>query len=144
MRKWSLVINNDGNKNILPVLLKGTRDKTGGLSEWRCPKQGYKRDNHCIDVTMYYYVYITTNPTKTTLYTGVTNDLARRMAEHRENRGNPGSFTGKYHCYKLLYYETFQNINDAISREKEIKLMKHDQKIALIQNQNPRMGFLWF
>ncbi|MDJ1500214.1 GIY-YIG nuclease family protein [Xanthocytophaga agilis] len=73
---------------------------------------------------MSYYVYIITNPTKTTLYTGVTNDLARCMAEHRENRGNPASFAGKYHCYKLLYYETFQNINDARGQRRRMFLLE--------------------
>ncbi|MDJ1495872.1 GIY-YIG nuclease family protein [Cytophagaceae bacterium DM2B3-1] len=93
---------------------------------------------------MSYYVYIITNPGKTTLYTGVTNDLERRLAEHRANRGNNASFAGKYYCYKLLYYEIVQNIHDAISRESEIKLMNHSTKVALIQKENPKMDFIWF
>lgn len=92
---------------------------------------------------MAYYVYIVTNPTKTTLYTGVTNNLLKRLAEHRANRGNPSSFAGKYHCYKLIYYETFQFVKGAIVREKEIKLMGRSEKENLIKQQNPKMGFIW-
>jgi putative endonuclease len=51
--------------------------------------------------------------------TGVTNDLLKRLAEHRSNRGNPSSFAGKYYCYKLLYYEAFQFVKDALVREKK-------------------------
>lgn len=68
-----------------------------------------------------YYVYITSNPGKTTFYIGVTNNLYRRLAEHYENRGKAGSFAGKYYCYNLLYYEEVQFIQDAIAREKELK-----------------------
>jgi putative endonuclease len=68
-----------------------------------------------------YYIYITTNPAKTVLYTGVTNNIARRMQEHYENRGKKETFAGKFYCYNLIYWERFSHINDAISREKEIK-----------------------
>ncbi|WP_317133067.1 GIY-YIG nuclease family protein [Adhaeribacter soli] len=70
---------------------------------------------------LHFFVYIVTNPTKTVLYTGVTNDLADRIQQHYQNRGNKTTFTGRYHCYNLLYYETFSGIEQAISREKEIK-----------------------
>lgn len=66
-----------------------------------------------------YFVYIVTNPTKTVLYTGVTNDLTTRLQQHYENRGNKSSFAGKYFCYNLLYWERFQYIDHAIEREKE-------------------------
>lgn len=52
-----------------------------------------------------YYVYIATNPTKTVLYTGVTNNLQQRMFQHYENRGKPETFAGKYYCYNLIYFE---------------------------------------
>ena len=67
-----------------------------------------------------YYVYIMTNKWDTVLYTGVTNDLKRRLYEHREKlvRG----FTRKYKIVKLLYYEVFDDPEDAINREKQIKL----------------------
>jgi putative endonuclease len=69
-----------------------------------------------------YYVYITTNPGKKVLYTGVTNDLTRRLQEHYNNRDKTNSFVGKYYCYKLIFYEYHTDINQAIRREKEIKI----------------------
>lgn len=89
-----------------------------------------------------YFVYITTNPAKTVLYTGVTNDLQRRLIEHPENKGKPNSFAGKFYCYNLIYYERHTNINHAIEREKEIKLMNRSAKEELIKSLNPKMHFL--
>ena len=83
-----------------------------------------------------YFTYITTNPRKTIFYVGMTNDLERRLAEHRENRGKPETFAGKYYCYKLVYYERHANVNHAIEREKEIKLMSKETKEQLIKNEN--------
>jgi putative endonuclease len=54
---------------------------------------------------MAYCVYITTNPAKAVLYIGVTNDLARRLGQHYENRGSKETFAGRYFCYNLLYFE---------------------------------------
>ena len=68
-----------------------------------------------------YYIYIVTNPERTVLYTGVTNNLSQRLIEHWVNKGNSKTFAGKYYCYNLIYYEDFQYINNAIAREKEIK-----------------------
>ncbi len=67
-----------------------------------------------------YCVYIVTNKNKTVLYTGITNDLRRRLEEHETSiiPFNSYSFAGKYNAYLLLYYETFENIMDAIAREK--------------------------
>jgi putative endonuclease len=90
----------------------------------------------------YYYVYITTNPGKTTYYVGFTNNLERRLEEHYENKGNRKTFAGRYYCYNLLYYETFLYVKQAICREKEIKLMKREVKIELIKVMNPAMNFL--
>ena len=90
----------------------------------------------------YYYVYIATNPGKSVLYTGVTSDLKRRVSQHRESRGKQSSFAGKYYCYKLVYYEAYSDVRDAISREKAIKNMSRELKEALIQERNPRWNVL--
>lgn len=89
-----------------------------------------------------YYVYIVTNPGKTVLYTGVTNDLDIRIAEHFMNRGKPETFAGKYYCYNLLYCEHFQSINSAIAREKEIKGWTRKKKLELIETENPMLKIL--
>ncbi|MFC5271588.1 GIY-YIG nuclease family protein [Adhaeribacter terreus] len=91
---------------------------------------------------LHFFVYILTNPNKTVLYTGVTNDLEIRLAQHYQNRGDKSSFTGKYHCYKLLYFETFPGIEQAIAREKEIKGWTRAKKEALIASTNPNWEFL--
>jgi len=82
------------------------------------------------------YIYIITNRNHTVLYTGVTNDLFRRIAEHKE-RVSPKSFSSRYHCNKLVYYECFQSIVEAISREKQIKAGSRKKKIDLINSINP-------
>lgn len=89
-----------------------------------------------------YYVYIITNPGKTVLYTGVTNNLKLRLQQHRENRGKPGTFAGRYYCHKLVYYETHGDVRQAIARAKEIKNMSREKKEKLIRTQNPRWNFL--
>jgi putative endonuclease len=89
-----------------------------------------------------YYVYITTNPGKTVLYTGVTNNLQRRIYEHYQKRGNKESFTGRYYCYKLIYYEYYTEINQAINREKEIKNLSRRKKEELIKTKNPNWNYL--
>ncbi len=82
-----------------------------------------------------YYVYIMTNNSGT-LYTGVTNDLERRVAEHRSKlqRG----FTEKYNISRLMYYEAVSSINSAIAREKQIKSWRRSKKIDLVASFNPR------
>lgn len=57
-----------------------------------------------------YFVYITTNPGKTVYYVGMTNDLERRLIEHRQNKGKPETFAGRYYCYNLIYYERHTNL----------------------------------
>jgi putative endonuclease len=90
-----------------------------------------------------YYVYITTNPTKTVLYTGVTNDLDRRMSEHLDDcNGERSTFAGKYFCYNLIYYEYYAQIEWAIAREKQIKRWGRSKKEALIARFNPDWRFL--
>jgi putative endonuclease len=89
-----------------------------------------------------YYVYILTNKNKNVLYTGVTNDLKRRVWEHLNQQDNKKSFTYRYNCFFLVYYEEHRNINRAIEREKEIKGWKRFKKENLIDNFNPGWKFL--
>jgi len=89
-----------------------------------------------------FFVYIITNPAKTVLYIGMTNDLERRLIEHYWNKGNPGTFAGKYYCYNLLYEERYQYVNDAIDREKELKKWSRKKKDKLIADANPDWDFL--
>jgi len=89
-----------------------------------------------------YFIYIVTNPERTVLYTGVTNNLEIRLAEHYFNRGNSKTFAGKFYCYNLVHYEEFQFINDAIAREKELKGWRRAKKEALIKTKNPDWTFL--
>ena len=83
-----------------------------------------------------YYVYILTNRKQGVLYTGVTNDLERRMYEHK-NKLIPG-FASKYNLKKLVYFEESIDVNAAITREKQIKGWLRKKKIALIESVNPR------
>lgn len=69
------------------------------------------------------------------LYTGVTNHLRRRVAEHRA--GSPGSFTARYSVTKLVYWETFPSPSPAIAREKEIKSWTREKRLRLIEESNP-------
>ncbi len=87
------------------------------------------------------YVYIMTNKSKTVLYTGVTNDLCRRIFEHQTHK-NPGSFTSKYQCYYCVYFEEFTDIEAAISREKSIKQLSRGKKESLIKGVNPEWKVL--
>ena len=82
-----------------------------------------------------YYVYIMSNKNNTTLYTGVTNEIERRVSEHKS--GLIPGFTKKYNCNKLVYYEVFSDINQAIDREKQIKGGSRKKKLLLIERLNP-------
>jgi putative endonuclease len=81
-----------------------------------------------------YCVYIMTNKSNKVLYTGVTNDLKRRIYEHKEKLVD--GFTRKYNINKLVYYEVFENIDGAIVREKQIKSGSRQKKIVLINSMN--------
>jgi putative endonuclease len=81
-----------------------------------------------------YYVYIMSSLSRT-LYTGVTNNLERHVAEHKARR--PGSFTARYNVTKLVYSEEFDDISQAIGRQSEIKQMARSTKIGLIESTNP-------
>jgi putative endonuclease len=89
-----------------------------------------------------YFTYITTNPDKSTLYVGMTNDLERRMKEHFENRGDPKTFAGRYFCYNLVYWERHEIPTHAIEREKEIKKWRREKKEELINSLNPEWNTL--
>ncbi|APG60138.1 GIY-YIG nuclease family protein [Christiangramia salexigens] len=90
-----------------------------------------------------YYLYITTNNKKTVLYTGITNNLAKRIDQHYyESKNDKRSFAGKYNCYHLIYYECFNDPNEAILREKTIKKWRREKKDKLIQKFNPDWKFL--
>ena len=89
-----------------------------------------------------YYVYILTNKVKTVLYTGVTNDLKTRLYWHRNPEAISKSFTTKYQCFYLLFYENFQDIETAIQREKQIKGWTRKKKDDLISGFNSSWRFL--
>jgi len=88
-----------------------------------------------------YFVYILTNKYNKVLYVGVTNNLIRRVYEHK-NKLIIG-FTSKYNINKLVYYESFPSVFDAIKREKEIKGWKREKKFALINSFNPKWKDLY-
>ena len=90
-----------------------------------------------------YYVYILTNKRKTVLYIGVTNNLNTRLQFHKENNSlNKNAFTSKYKCFYLIYYEHYNDINVAISREKQIKGWTRIKKEQLINELNSQWKFL--
>ena len=91
-----------------------------------------------------YFVYILTNATRV-LYVGVTNDLYRRVWQHREGTGS--QFASHYHLSWLVYYESHPDVLDAIDREKQIKRWRREKKIWLIELMNPKWRDLaeeWF
>ena len=81
-------------------------------------------------------VYIITNSSHTTIYTGVTSELLYRIQDHR-NKKYPKSFSAKYNLNKLVFYESFHSIEEAIAREKQIKSGSRGKKLKLINNFNP-------
>ena len=83
------------------------------------------------------YVYLVTNPTRTVLYIGVTNDLSRRLFEHSSSRGEAGKFTGRYQVDLLVYFEICPDPTQAIAREKQLKGWTRAKKEALISAFNP-------
>ncbi len=80
------------------------------------------------------YIYFLTNKNNTTLYVGVTNNLVRRIYQHKQKRVS--GFTKKYNLVKLVYFETFDSIVDAIAREKQIKAGSRKKKEELIESIN--------
>ena len=90
----------------------------------------------------HYYVYILTNKTNRVLYIGITNNLVRRVWEHKEKLV-PG-FTAKYKVTKLVYYEVFNSPEEAIAREKQLKGWLRSKKIELINRFNPEWRDLYY
>ncbi len=82
------------------------------------------------------YCYILTNKNKTVLYIGATNDLQRRITEHK-NGAYSNSFTKRYNCYLLVYFEEFDLVKDAFDREKQLKAGNIKRKEDLINSKNP-------
>ena len=94
---------------------------------------------------MTYYVYILANKTNSTVYIGMTNDLMQRLQEHRNDMIE--GFTKTYHVHKLVYYESFSDVEEAIAREKQLKGWRRARKDALIEGKNPTWEDLagdWF
>ena len=86
------------------------------------------------------YVYIVSNKNRTTLYIGVTSDLTNRVSSHSEGKGS--EFTKRYNLTDLLYYEEFDDIRDAITREKQLKNWRREWKFNLIKEMNPDLKTL--
>ena len=91
---------------------------------------------------MEYYVYILSNKLNTTIYTGITKDLIRRVYEHKHHT-DPGSFTARYDVTKLVYYESTSDVNAAIEREKQIKGWSRKRKNKLVESKNPSWAELY-
>jgi len=85
--------------------------------------------------TKNYFIYIATNKTNTVLYTGITNNLVKRIYQHKNKIVS--SFSSKYNINKLVYYEVFQDVNDTIKREKQIKAGSRKKKLELVKKMNP-------
>ena len=88
-----------------------------------------------------YYIYILTNNSNGTLYIGVTNNLVRRIYEHKSKYVD--SFSKKYSLKKLVYYEIYDDVQIAIAREKYLKKARRDYKLNLINNFNPEWSDLY-
>ena len=87
------------------------------------------------------FVYILTNPGRTVFYIGVTNNLSRRIHEHREKMVE--GFSKKYNCTNIVYYEFHETIKAAIVREKQLKNWRREWKLNLIRESNPELRDLW-
>ena len=87
---------------------------------------------------MTYYVYILTNKNKNVLYVGVTNDLIRRIYEHKHHMDKE-SFTSKYNVVNLVYFEETSDVKSAIEREKQLKSWSRMKKFMLVKEKNPTM-----
>lgn len=88
-------------------------------------------------ILMTYSVYIVSNSKRNVFYIGVTNNLERRVREHKQSTGSV--FTSKYRCFYLVYYEKYRDVRNAIAREKQLKNWHRQWKLDLIQKENPTM-----
>ena len=104
-----------------------------GHDEWSGP--GVTNKGHDVSMEKKGYIYFMTNASNKVLYVGVTNSLKRRISEHAEGEG--AAFTRRYNCDKLVYYEVFPEIEQAIAREKQIKHYKRAWKDELVSAMNP-------
>ena len=91
---------------------------------------------------MEYYVYLMTNSHKNLLYTGITNDLIRRVYEHKHHL-DKGSFTDRYNIEYLVYFESTSDVTAAIDREKQIKGWNRKRKNNLVESKNPEWKDLY-
>ena len=91
---------------------------------------------------MTYYVYILANVTNVAVYIGMTNNLIRRVYEHR-NHIDPDSFTSQYNIHKLVYFEQTSDVRAALEREKQLKGWKRSKKNALVEKMNPQWKDLY-
>jgi putative endonuclease len=82
-----------------------------------------------------FWIYVVTNRNHSVLYIGVTNSLSRRIWEHRQGTG--ADFPAAYRCYKLIYYEHYSDVREALDRETQLKKWSRPKKIALIERLNP-------
>ena len=99
-------------------------------------------DQESIQIIMKtFYVYIMASQKYGTLYIGVTNDLTKRIYQHKQNMVK--GFTQKYHVHNLVYLEEYSDVNEAISREKNLKKWKRSWKIKLIETKNPEWKDLY-
>lgn len=87
-----------------------------------------------------YYIYILTSKENTAMYIGVTSNLQRRLCEHKNEQMD--GYTKKYHIHKLVYFEEFSEITDAIAREKQLKGWNRSKKNQLVETQNPNWADL--
>ena len=91
---------------------------------------------------MAYYVYILTNANKNLIYVGVTNNLVRRVYEHKKHL-DKGGYTARYHIDQLVYFEVTSDVSSAIAREKQIKGWNRARKNKLVEARNPRWEDLY-
>lgn len=90
---------------------------------------------------MNYYIYILSNKKNGVLYVGVTNNLLRRIYEHKQEQVE--GFTKKYHIHNLVYYEQYEDVRNAITREKQIKKWDRKWKVELVEKDNPEWNDLY-
>ena len=88
------------------------------------------------------FTYIVTNKNNTVLYVGVTSALRARIWEHK-TKFYPKSFSSRYNCEKIVWYEDFDTINEAIEREKQLKAGSRKKKVDLVDSLNPEWKDLW-
>ena len=124
-----------GLKNQKSCHFEGLRRHVGGL-------RNLALAYIIISMAKNYFVYILTNYKNSVFYTGFTNDLNKRVLEHK-TKINPDSFTSKYKLYKLVWYELFTNPEEAIIVEKKVKDMRREKKINLIKSKNPSFEDLY-